>query len=156
MQCSSDVAEGNYYTYFHTVLVNELHAQVEHARKHNLFQRAVQAVPVPSEFGPLFQFHVPGLREYSLRIELGDVVRLRQLLLFVPGHPFEYLSALRCQVVPEYHAIVWGIDRANELLRVRMDGFTLDSGQCEYLHDQYCNTTNTSQLISYLLYKSNV
>ena len=59
--------------------------------------------------------HVPGLRESSLRIEIGDVVNLRQLHLDFGGQVIPHAD---CQ----HNSVVWGIDRRNEGLALRIDG----------------------------------
>lgn len=80
--------------------------------------------------------HVPGLREMSLRIEIGDVVQLRQLRFGPYGRvlleppvktqrgnrmtPLDYLHR-------QYDSVVWGIDRLQETLALRIDGLVPQS-----------------------------
>lgn len=74
--------------------------------------------------------YVPGLREMSLRIEIGDIVQLRQLRFNANGdvlygtlvkdkngRPVE----LPRRSDKQHDSVVWGIDRLNETLSLRVD-----------------------------------
>lgn len=79
---------------------------------------------------------VPGLRESSLPIEVGDVVHLRQLrydgyggIVIASGnepHPHGiYPSGLDYEIC--HNAVVWMVDRFNETLHLRVDNFVANS-----------------------------
>ena len=80
----------------------------------------------------LFKVHVPGLRENSPRVDLGDIVLVRPITL---THPLVVLSQNKVwrdymqkkgQCHPafegtEYRAVVWGLNRAKEAVFLRID-----------------------------------
>ena len=75
----------------------------------------------------LYRFNIPGLREHSPRVDLGDVVKIRPL---VPPPP-QAIYVGRQRVTPlipgfsgvEFQAIVWGISKQQEQIVLRMDDF---------------------------------
>lgn len=71
----------------------------------------------------MFVVHIPGLRENGLRIERGDVVQLRQLV--VDPARFTVLNSVLLQggqPTFQHDAIIWNIDRLREELLLRVDG----------------------------------
>ena len=113
-----------YGEYLGDALQNEFVAQYEELESFCLYN-------VPFEIADhdqqLYRFTIPGLREHSPRVELGDFVRVRPLVYVLPGVS-----------VYEFQAIVWGISRPREQIVLRMDGFTPDIRQ-------HCNLIFTIQ-----------
>lgn len=65
-----------YGPYFWEALENEVSAEAAELRNCNLFVATLESQDLS---GSLFRLRVPGLREYSPRVDLGDVVRVRPL-----------------------------------------------------------------------------
>lgn len=68
--------------------------------------------------------NVPGLREMSLRIEIGDIVQLRQLCFEQTSKKYHNDRQLELGSAPyiQNDGVVWGINRFNETLSLRVDG----------------------------------
>jgi helicase MOV-10 len=121
-----------YGPYFWEALENEVSAEAAELRGCNLFVATLECQDLS---GHLFRLRVPGLKEHSPRVDLGDVVRVRPLFprsdaaeltkfwyspgggkergLYAPG-----FSGL------EFNAIVWGLARPQEEILLRIDGLT--------------------------------
>ncbi|TKA63423.1 hypothetical protein B0A55_12210, partial [Friedmanniomyces simplex] len=119
-----------YHSYFRDALVQEAqHLQYE-CEENALYK--VTLFQAPSDPRPAtFWLHVPGLREASLRVEIGDIVLLRQLHFGMRGEVLEapfltYHDDQPVVVSPyvnsQYHSVIWGIDRLRERLTLKVDG----------------------------------
>lgn len=124
----------NYHEHFRAALITEAACQQAECDDHALFRVAVARAdrnidPRPS----IWILNVPGLREFSLRIEVGDIVQLRQIRFDAQGQIVSG-SILKDQygkplALPHGHdyqhdAVVWGIDRLRETLSLRIDKLT--------------------------------
>lgn len=128
---------GRYRNVFQVALRDERIALQHECDTHSLYN--VPIARATNDTRPsIFALHIPGLRESSLRIEVGDIVQLRQLrfdlrrevifgtsvctrngdIITVPGHTEN-----------QHNSTVWGIDRRGELLRLRIDGLIHGSMQ---------------------------
>lgn len=113
-----------YGAYFGDALQNEIAGQLEEVKTFFMYDVAFE-VEDPGQ--QLYAFTIPGLREYSPRVDLGDVVKVRPLIT-VPPQP-HFLNRLGNVDLPlgfsgfEFDAIVWGISRSRERIFLRMDGF---------------------------------
>ncbi|KAK3707862.1 hypothetical protein LTR37_011864 [Vermiconidia calcicola] len=120
-----------YHRYFQGALKHEGAALQQECDDHALFRVPLfqdgNMDPRPS----MFTLHVPGLREQSLRIEVGDIVQLRQLRFDLRGdvtHGSLITNNDGKQIVTprhadyQYNSVVWGIDRLRECLALRVDG----------------------------------
>jgi helicase MOV-10 len=121
----------NFYAYFEECLIAERQSNVQDLKSFNCYQRPLNAYD-PSNC--LFWVHVPGLRENAPSVVLNDIVLVRQLSL---GPDNETAHAMhvwarqgggkeRGQFAPGFngiinHAVVHGIDRAQERLFLRID-----------------------------------
>jgi helicase MOV-10 len=113
-----------YGEYFSDALQNELTAHAEELKTFFLYNVRFE-IEDPSQ--ALYRFAIPGLREHSPRIDLGDVVKIRPLMAASALANFTGVQR-NLQPTPvfsglEFHAIVWGISRPQELIVLRMDGF---------------------------------
>jgi hypothetical protein len=122
----------NYAAYFWEALQNEVSAEAADLRSCNIFAAAFE---VQDHVRQLFRVKVPGLRENSPRIDLGDVVLVRPLFhqsdapelttsWCAPGGGRERGLCPPAFVGLEFHAIVWGVARAKEEILLRVDGLT--------------------------------
>lgn len=102
-----------YGQYFSDGLQNEISAQAQNLKALSMFNAAYDIEDLSQQ---LYRFTVPGLREDSPRVNIGDVVMVRPLTATPQGNIM--FSGL------EYHAIVWGVSKSKEQMLLRMDGFT--------------------------------
>ena len=123
-----------YHHYFRTALVNEAAGQQSECEDHTLYRvRVAKVDPKMDPRTSLYSLHVPGLRELSLRIDVGDVVQLRQirfnqqeeilsgsLIRDAAGNPIN----LPRKHDTQHNSIVWVIDRFKEELSLRIDNLT--------------------------------
>ena len=158
----------NYKDYFELALELETDAQLQECEDHALFK-----VPItkngPTDPRPsMYSLHVPGLRELSLRIEIGDIVQLRQLRFNSNGEVVSGSLIKDAKGKPvklprhadnQYDAVVWGIDRLRETLSLRVDSliprtmlfnvcFTLQHGRLNSLHRAVTATQDTLKAAS--------
>ncbi|CAK3750563.1 helicase Mov10l1 [Lecanosticta acicola] len=114
--------------YFASALTREAAALQKHCDEHALYN--VVLVRSPSEATPfVYQLSVPGLREPSLSIEIGDVVCVRQLV-FAPTGKIAFTSpSSPYPIYGQHNAVVWGVNRQNETLSLRIDWLEPGSGR---------------------------
>ena len=126
-----------YFRHFQDCLQVELEAQVVDCRSYDLFCARVGYHDVVTR---LYSLEVPGLREGTPRIFLGDSVLLRQLRLdpttMLPQLMNQWLAPgggqQRGEPAPgftgfQHCAVVWGIDKPREKLLLRIDGLIPES-----------------------------
>ena len=119
-----DLLPQRYGEYFSDALQNEIAAHAEELKTFSLYNVRFE-IEDPSQ--RLYRFAIPGLREHSPRVDLGDVVKIRPLVAAPTQANFTGLQR-NVQPTPafsglEFHAIVWGISRPQEFIVLRMDGF---------------------------------
>ena len=110
----------NYQAYFFTALEGEQAAQQRECDDHALFRVPVNKSGLADTRPNMYKLQVPGLREMSLRIEIGDVVQLRQLRFTTRGEimtpPMIRDINGNSVVLPrhaenQYNAVVWGVSK---------------------------------------------
>lgn len=121
----------NYELHFKNALQNEISAQAAELRVFYLYNVPLQ-VENPAKH--LFRLSVPGLRENAPLIDLGDVVMIRPLINVIERQATTdarvwYDSGARNSgiLAPgfegyEYHAVVWGVSKQQEVILLRIDG----------------------------------
>lgn len=123
-----------YHQHFLTALVDEAASQQSECEDHALYRVSiVRANPELDPRPSVYTLNVPGLRELSLRIEIGDVVQLRQIrfdqraeIIFgsvsknQDGTPID----LPRKHDSQHNSVVWSIDRLNENLSLRIDNLS--------------------------------
>ena len=139
-----------YHAYFREALTQEAIARHKECEDHALYRVPVtNASRITDPRPSMYRLHVPGLRELSLRIEVDDIVQLRQLRFKANGE-ITYGSVLRDPsgnpiALPkksdnQHDSVVWNIDRLRETLSLRVDSlaprsmlfnvrFTVQSGR---------------------------
>lgn len=131
-----DLDQQNYGGYLCSRMIHELRAQTTELREYGLYSIPFDiADPVQG----LYSFIIPGIRENSPRIDLGDTVLIRPWSCL----PHEGLANLARvwyatngphggRLAPgfsgwEYRAVVWGLQRSKERVVLRLDGFAPDT-----------------------------
>lgn len=110
----------DYHTYFQNALIKEAAALQQECEDHALYKVPLanaQRDPRPC----MYWLHVPGLRERSLRIEIGDVVQLRQLDFHTRGGVLQVPHCFR------HDSVVWAIDRRRETITLNVYGLVQKS-----------------------------
>ena len=114
----TELDQRTYASYFQAALHQEAVAQQKQCEDHALYRAPVTGSGANDPRPNTYILHVPGLRETSLRIEVGDIVRLRQLHFDYRGEvnppSYDYPEV-------QYDSVVWSIDRRRELLSLRID-----------------------------------
>ncbi|KAF7505674.1 hypothetical protein GJ744_000523 [Endocarpon pusillum] len=122
----------NYAAYFGEALQNEVSAQATELRYSNIFAASFE---LQDPVRQLFRVKIPGIRENSPRIALGDVVQVRPLFHRSDVQELTEVWAAsgggkeRGLCAPafaglEFNAIVWGVVRPKEEVLLRVDGLT--------------------------------
>ena len=120
---TQDLTHSTYETYWHERLQNEYTAQA--AQNEVLALYGVELTPVTGD-QLLYRFKVPGLRESTPRVDLGDILIIRP---FLPApksaYRFKGSSITTNGLVAgfsgvEHHAVVWSLIRRDELVFVRL------------------------------------
>ncbi|EMC92499.1 hypothetical protein BAUCODRAFT_38569 [Baudoinia panamericana UAMH 10762] len=120
----------NYHGFFREALVHEAAALRIQCDDHALYKVPIQ--PAARDPRPcMYSLVVPGLRELSLAVELGDVVQLRQLHLDLRGEVLSgpmatyrngHSLADESPMIFRHDAVIWAIDSLNGILTLRVDG----------------------------------
>ena len=131
-QPSVPLESKNYVTFFKEALASELEAEAATTSSYNLYQVRLERKN-PQE--QLYQLQVPGLREDRPRLNLGDIIELRQLRInlktgglygmeqwLMPGGGRDRGFVAPAFTGVQYIASVWGLDRSKEQLLLRVDG----------------------------------
>lgn len=129
-----------YLNHFQSALRHESIALQQACDNHSLFKVEISRNPYDPR-PSIFTLYVPGLREQSLRIDVGDIVQLRQVY---PYWNSDHSNALY-NTDAQYDSVVWTISRREETISLRIDGllygtmlfnvrFTVQSWQLRALH----------------------
>ncbi|KAK3054688.1 hypothetical protein LTR09_004417 [Extremus antarcticus] len=125
----------SYHEFFQAALIQEGNALLQECEDHALYR-----VPITWAWNDsrpfMFILHVPGLRESNFRIEIGDIVQLRQLRFdqqwnvicgsMVRDQQGKTITA-PFHIDTQHNSVVWGIDRREETLRLRIEGLHFGS-----------------------------
>ncbi|KAK5112549.1 hypothetical protein LTR85_011241 [Meristemomyces frigidus] len=104
-----------YHAYFQAAMIDEAAALQHECEDYALYKVPLEKAyrdPRPN----MYQLKVPGLRELSLRIEIGDIVQLRQLIFDARG------AIMHVPYIMRHDAVVWSIDRLREMLTLNVQG----------------------------------
>lgn len=129
---SDDLRANNYLRYFTTVLAKEVDARTEENERYAMYKtfcwlarsETQSSRPKQHEIPGLFAISVPGLRENSPHVELGDTLELRQLMVTYSNTFVGDIKGFSQQAWTGvvYHASVHGIYRAEEKVYLKVDG----------------------------------
>ncbi|TID16903.1 P-loop containing nucleoside triphosphate hydrolase protein [Venturia nashicola] len=122
----------SYQRLFHKALVDEFRALEISQKRYNLSRVFLNSVDMDRSGGSYVTAHlsVPGVRENSPFVRLGDVITIRPLLLDHSGQPvkFQQLSGQAAFYLPvpgwnrtEFQATVSGVNRTFEVLSMKID-----------------------------------
>ena len=126
---SSQLTRDDYFDYFYECLQNEIAKQADDLSKMTLFNSSYVYDPAIEK---CYRIKIPGLREHAPRIELGDIVFFRHLLQtpnshqlaqywYTPGGGKDRGLLASGFTGKEYHAVVYGLSRAQEEVILRID-----------------------------------
>ena len=121
----------NYHAFFKVALKQEAIALQRECVDQALYRVPLNKASGTSDPRPsMYTLLVPGLRETTLRIEVGDIVQLRQLRFGKDGQ-VTHGSIIKDKDgnpvnLPrkndtQHNSVVWGIDRLRETLSLRVD-----------------------------------
>ncbi|KXT13835.1 hypothetical protein AC579_32 [Pseudocercospora musae] len=148
---AASLVSSTYKSTFATALRQEETALRQEYEAHAIYQTSLTQTPSDAAHS-MYRLIVPGLREFNLPLEVGDIVRLKQLRFDARGEliVFSGFTAPDRAPVPGsldvcHEAVVWVIDRMNETLFLRLDGlrpmsmlfnasFTIQSSRADALH----------------------
>lgn len=152
-----------YHEHFRSALVEEAACQQSECEDHALYHVSVAKVDPKIDPRPsIYILNVPGLRELSLRIEVGDVVQLRQIRFSPRGEIISGSSIKNSNGRPiklprkhdsQHNSVVWAIDRLRENLSLRIDNlaprsmlfnvrFTAQSGRFKAMYNAVVTAQN--------------
>lgn len=108
----------NYGAFFTKLVLHEIATENQTVQTHNMYN-----VPVVLHDAAqcLVQVFVPGIRENVPTVQLGDMIRLRQIRPSLLGYPSVFTGY-------EYEAFVYGMDRSVGYLILRADGLWIENG----------------------------
>jgi len=109
-----------YSEYFLNLLSHEVSAQHKEFRKYDLFNVPIY-IQEPSQ--SLYRLAIPGIRENNPPVQLGDVVKLRQVRQ--PG----YMGMGGTFTGYQYDACIYGMDKTVGYIVLRVDHLVLESGR---------------------------
>ena len=125
------LSSANYGQYFRDCLLLDLEAQVPELRSYDLFKIPLETLHV----GHRYRLKVPGLREGTPSVNLGDFILLRQLILdpvtqlpqgmdawLAPGGGCSRGEAAPGFTKIQIRALVTAVDIINELLIIDVNG----------------------------------
>ena len=126
----SELDSKNYQKYFEVTLGRETSALLTTCEDHALYKVRITNSGTVDPRPSMYTLQVPGLREMSLRIEIGDIVQLRQLRFNSNGEALSGALIKDARGKPvklprhadnQYNSVVWGINRRQETLSLRTD-----------------------------------
>lgn len=126
-----NLAPMNYGQYFRDCLLLDLEAQVPELRSYDLFKVLLE----PLHMGQRYRLKVPGLREGTPSVNLGDFILLRQLILdpvtqlpqgmdvwLAPGGGYSKGEPAPGFTKVQIRALVTAVDKTNESLIIDVNG----------------------------------
>lgn len=137
----SKVSRRIYKTFWHEILQNEYAAQNAQNNAYSLYGVDVTPADRIDPTSNIYKFKMPGLRESTPRIDLGDIVLIRP---FTPTHlqsvaaEAQRWSVDRFGLAPrsagiEHHAVVWSLLRRDEIVLVRLGKPMLRDMRCNII-----------------------
>nr|KMM71040.1 potentail helicase MOV-10 [Coccidioides posadasii RMSCC 3488] len=133
-----NLAVDNYFEYFSECLKLEAFAHSATLSRLTLFNTTLE---LSDRHQHLYALRVPGLRDNTPSLDIGDAVAVRQFFPFphIAQQGLEWLSenenGLNGSISPGFNGIqiysyVWGVSRATETVILRVDGFFPSSSCC--------------------------
>lgn len=118
----TDLTPSVYFDYFFNLISHEVATQHKENRKHDMFNEPLH-IQDPSQ--SLYRLNVPGIRENTPMVQLGDVVKLRQVRIQPGFGPMGGGSFSGYQ----YDACVYGMDKTYGYIVLRVDHLLMESGR---------------------------
>ena len=128
---ATELNQHSYPRYFAALLERDCIAKQQENEQYALYAVSLQAIPMPDQ-SCLWALSIPGLREDSPLVEMGDILHIRQLWVDWAGHPIQvsvphrddYGHGLSSKfwTGKQYNASVYSVSRVNETVYLRIDG----------------------------------
>ena len=132
-QNTSPLTTTNYKTFFEGVLAAEFGAEANASASHAMYKAQLYCRDVQEQ---LYELQIPGMRENRPRVDVGDIIMLRQLRIDRrTGAPLgmdHWLSPGggkdRGLIAPgftglQHNVSIWGVDRMKEKVVLRLNGY---------------------------------
>ncbi len=126
----SELTERSYMRHFVALLHCEYAAKQKENEQYALYKVPLQVVPIPHH-GHLWALSIPGLREDSPLIEMGDTLQIRQIWVDSIGNLIQMPASQLGENGPcvihrtwtrqQHDASVHSVSRVNETVYLRMD-----------------------------------
>ncbi|PSN73656.1 P-loop containing nucleoside triphosphate hydrolase protein [Corynespora cassiicola Philippines] len=110
-----ELSPENYFGFFKQLFQNERAAKEKENELYALYKVSMKHIPTSE--GTLFLLTIPGLREDTPLVEMGDVLHVRQLIVHNDGN----LSPGRNWTGIQHNASVFAVNRAQELVYLKAD-----------------------------------
>lgn len=130
---AAELSAQSYMRYLLSLLKLECTAKERENEQYALYQVPLVAIPMP-DGNRLWALSVPGLREDSPLVEMGDTLQIRQLWVDLSGNPTQVAIQVNHVDQPhvvykswtekQYNASVYSISRVNETVYLKVDGLT--------------------------------
>lgn len=122
-----ELGVSTYSPFFCAAISAEAKALQEECNEHDLYQVQLQRASPDPRLSTSYLLHVPGLRETSLRVEVGDVVHIREIRVTKAGKVKQVSlqdangRSLPHAITKRNDSVVWHIDRLRETITLRVD-----------------------------------
>lgn len=128
----TELTEQSHTQYFASLLSLECEAKKRENERYALYAVSLQAIPPDGNGNWLWGLSVPGLREDSPFVEMGDELQIRQLWVDFNGTPIKVptrtvtgrhdLAVYNSWTQKQYNASVYSVSRVREIVYLRVDG----------------------------------
>ncbi|CAO2655964.1 Nn.00g047670.m01.CDS01 [Neocucurbitaria sp. VM-36] len=125
------LTKDSYLGYFDTLMATEQAAKMLEHETYTQYKVPMYRISAPD--GDLWALSVPGLREDSPFVEMGDTLQLRQWWLdgsgnpvyvdnYLIGHPIHALGAYQCWTGVQHDSSVYSVNRKEETVYLKVNG----------------------------------
>ena len=127
---TTELTEQSYKHHFASLLEREHSAKEKENEQYALYRVPLKAVPMP-DLTRLWALSVPGLRDDSPLVEMGDTLQIRQLWVDWGGNPIQMPTpfvgggghhAYKSWTGKQYDTSVYSVSRVHETVYLRADG----------------------------------
>lgn len=117
------VTVNNYTNFFTGLIFDEMSKDDETLKSYNLFSAELQKIG-----DAIFRLYIPGIRENTPMVQVGDMIKLRQVKYRQAGYPPVPLPGPGEFTGIEYVTYVYGMDKTQGYLHLRADCLWIQPG----------------------------